>query len=65
MHLKIWVLSSPSLLKTGISRGSDRMIITKLYAGSSWVKIKRMISGKSESDYRKEILAKINRSRAD
>jgi hypothetical protein len=54
-----------SVPRNGISYGSDRMILTKLYAGSSWGKIKRMISGKSESDYRKEILAKINRSRAD
>ena len=48
-----------SIPRNGISHGSSSFVITKLLAGKRWDILKRLLKGKLEEDYRKELVRKI------
>ena len=51
------VLSIP---RNGLSKGNQHFVLTKLQLGNKWDTIKRLLKGKQEKDYRKDILEYIN-----
>jgi peptidoglycan/xylan/chitin deacetylase (PgdA/CDA1 family) len=44
--------------RNGITKGSNSFILSKLIFGNSWLKLRRLVMGKQEFDYRKEIIKK-------
>lgn len=42
--------------RNGITKGSNSFILSKLIFGNSWLKLRRLVMGKQEFDYRKEII---------